>query len=288
LSADGSRIAFFELTDVRDKEFDDVRCPMPPLTPLKDTIATNSILQQAVLRIRKVNSNSVADDGQLVVNFAGRTITDVGRITNVAYPFQRLFEGEGVPFFRASWSPDGTRVVYSDGTLVRIWTVGNANSVAIVGTDEGILPAWSPDGSWIAFSKPFKGATQSITCFGERNGASLPAAIFARTIYTPLTRENAQLFVVHPDGTGLKPLGEGEGATWTSDSKTIVAHRANNLYRIALDTGAATLVPATLNAFEPALSHDGTRMAFARRTEVGNGAGELNSKGQYNLWVAPF
>ena len=289
-SADGSSIAFFEMTDVRDHEFDRIDCPFPhdasgfPIT--KDTLGTNSFLQGALLRVRKLNSTSPGDDAQLAVTFPGRTMTGVGRITNVAYPFQRLFEAEGVPIFRPSWSPDGSKVVFSDGAFVRVWTVGQPTSTVVAGTDDGILPAWSPDGSWIAFSKPFKGDTQTVTCEAYLSTYVLPVAVFTRTIYTPLTRESAQLFIVHADGTGLKSLGVGEAPAWTTDSKTVVAHRDQNLYRIDIATGAATLVAGTSNAFEPALSRDNRYLSFARRTEVGNS--ELNSKGQYNIWVAPF
>lgn len=289
-SADGNRIAFFQLTDVRDQEFDRVVCPFSPMGPQFDTLGTSSILQEAVLRVRDVNSTATEDAARLVVRFAGRTTAanDQTQITNIAHPFQRLFEAEGVPIFRASWSPDGTRLAYSDGTSIRIWTIGQANSVALAGTEDGIMPAWSPDGALIAFSKPLRGSTQRINCFAEMDGQVLPAAYFTRTIYTPLTRENAQLMVIRPDGAGLRSLGVGDAPAWTPDSRTVVAHRDHNLFRIPIDGAAATQLANTLNAFEPAFSRNGNFLAFARRTEVGSGEGESNSRGNYDIWVAPF
>lgn len=289
-SADGGRIAFFHLTDVRDQEFDRVVCPFPALSPQFDTLGTSSILQEAVLRVREVNSTVVEDAARLVVRFAGRTTApnDQTQITNIAHPFQRLFEAEGVPIFRATWSPDGSRLAYSDGTSIRIWTIGQANSVALAGTEDGIMPAWSPDGTLIAFSKPFRGSTQRINCIAQMNGQVLPAAYFTRTIYTPLTREDAQLMLIRPDGTGLRSLGIGDAPAWTADSRSVIAHRDRSLFRVPIDGAAATQLANTLNAFEPALSRNGNFLAFARRTETGSGEGESNSRGNYDIWVAPF
>lgn len=289
LSPDGGSLAFFELTDVRDHEFDRVVCSNPPPAPQYDTLGTNSSLQEAVLRVRKVNATGATDDAQLTVKFAGRTPGAFpGVVINIAYPFHRLFEGEGVPIYRASWSPDGRRLVFSDGLKLYIWTVGQASAVQLPGTDDGILPAWSPDGTLIAFTKPLRGATQTFGCRGLNDGAVLPAGFFTRTVYTPLTRETSLLILIKPDGTGLQILGVGDAPAWTPDSKTIVAHRDENLVSISINTGASTIISNTKNAFEPAISRDGRFIAFARRTEIGTGPGEPLSKGKYNIWVAPF
>ncbi|MGQ0561863.1 MAG: hypothetical protein ACT443_08330 [Gemmatimonadota bacterium] len=285
LSTDGGNVAFFELTQVRDNDFDQVVCPTPPMQPAQDTAGTHSMLKQAVLRVRPVNSTSASDAARLTVRFAGRTGDDTGSIQNVAHPFHRMFEVDGVPIFRASWSPDGTKLAYSDGSNIRVWTVGQAEAVTLPGTADGVMPAWSPDGSLIAFSKPFRGGTQRFTCFGMMNNQVRPAAIFDRTVYTPYTRENSELMVVRPDGSGRRALGEGDSPTWTADSRTISAHRAGSLYRIAVADGAATLLPNTHDAFEPRISPDGRFLAFARRIEIGT---EADPKGNYDIWVVPF
>lgn len=286
ISRSGNDAAFMELTDVRDQEFDYIICPMPPFPgPQFDSAGSHAFLKRAVLRVRPVNSAAVTDAARLIVDFAGRTGDNTGAITVVAHPFHRMFDLDGVPFFRPSWSPDGSRIVYSDGSNLRVWTVGQPTSAILPNTADGVLPAWSPDGTWIAFSKPFRGTSQSFGCQGWREGDVLPAAQFATTVFTPYTRENAELLIVRPDGTGLRSLGIGDGPAWTSDSRTIIAHRDDNLYRISIDSPAASAIANTLAAFEPALSADGRFLAFARRIETST---ETSPKGNYDIWVAPF
>jgi hypothetical protein len=285
VSRDGNNAAFLELTEVRDREFDYIVCPFAPTGPARDTAGSHSFLKQGVLRVRPVNSTSGTDAARLTVTFAGRTGDNTGAIRNFAHPFHRMFDQDGVPFFRPTWSPDGARLAYSDGSNIRIWTVGQPQSVILPGSEDGVLPAWSPDGNWIAFSKPFRGAAQTFGCEGWRFGDVRPAAFFQTTTYTPYTREGAQLMIVRPDGTGLRSLGIGDGPTWTSNSQTVIAHRDDSLFRIDITAGTGTVIANTVDAFEPMISPDGRFLAFARRIEVGS---ELNKKGNYDIWVAPF
>ena len=285
LSRDGSNAAFIELTDYRDSEFDRIDCPHADVQPPWDSIGAHSFLKQAVLRVRPLNSTSSADVARLTIDFAGRTGEATEIMTSIAYPFHRLFDIDGVPFFRPSWSPDGTRIAFSDGSNIRVWTVGQASSVIVPGTEDGIMPAWSPDGNLIAFSIPFRGTTQTFFCNGFSGGGPLPDATFRTTVFQPVTRQDAQLIVVRPDGTDRRVLGVGDGPAWTPDSKTVIAHRDNSLFRIPVDGAAPTQIANTTNAFEPMLSPDGRFIAFARRTEIGS---EVNPRGNYDIWAAPF
>jgi dipeptidyl aminopeptidase/acylaminoacyl peptidase len=236
---------------------------------------------QAVLRVRKVANTSVADDASLTVPFEGRP-ADWRMLTfmsNVAFPFQKAYERHGLPVFRASWAPDGTKLVFSDGLNLRVWTIGQNTTVIIPGTDDGVLPAWSPDGNWIAFTKLFRGPVQNIVCFCVAPGASTPYPRYDRTIYSGGSREDGELMLVRPDGSELKPLGLGEAPAWTPDSRTIVAHRDFRLFRITVESEAASEIPNTLNGFEPAISRDGRWLAFVKIAGP-----ELNP----DIWVVPF
>lgn len=113
----------------------------------------------------------------------------------------RLLQG---PIEPPNYSPDGTRVTFKrvvgavNPTGSGALFVMNTDGTDIVRiTPPGYvfdLPAWSPDGQWIAFQKPY-----------------------------------GQLFVVHPDGTDLHqvpvqlPAGSGvQDPAWSPDGSTIV------------------------------------------------------------------
>jgi TolB protein len=115
-------------------------------------------------------------------------------------------------------SPDGKRIAYRKVTATPgfRWDLSNSgrNSEVVVadldGTHEANLsnnaafdgwPAWSPDGNWIAFAS-------------NRAGPALVG----------------QIYLVHPDATGLRALTEGPWGhvqpAWSSDSARVFSFQA--------------------------------------------------------------
>jgi Tol biopolymer transport system component len=152
---------------------------------------------------------------------------------------------------QAAFSPDGKRIVFVStraGGRANLWILDIAAGKAtpLTSGDGGdFRPSWSPDGQWIAFSSD--------------RGSDLPVA---KGRWERL--QVADVYVVHPDGTGLRGVSEHGGfcgsPKWTPDSKSVVAYcmsaqdtwtyrfGAENgddqLLKIDIASGATAAVPA--------------------------------------------
>ena len=118
---------------------------------------------------------------------------------------------------QAAFSPDGKRLVFVstrvDGTA-DLFTMDIATRKAKAltsGRGADLRPSWSPDGRWIAFSSD--------------RSSDFP---FAHGRWERL--QVADVYLVHPDGSGLKRLTPHGGfcgsPKWTADSKHVVAYCA--------------------------------------------------------------
>ena len=182
----------------------------------------------------------VSPDGRRVV-LPRRGITVVTLETGAS---QRIGRGEESS---AAWSPDGTRIAYSGhgNTGLYVADVRTGRKRALLRKSQTWMPAWSPDGKWIAFVRQIG--------------------------YGP-----DELYALHPDGTGLKRLTGyapgGSGAlAWSRDGTlAFVGLRGNGeVAHLVLVDGATSRVdvlPRRLGDGTVAWSPDGRRMAVVATT----------------------
>jgi len=275
ISRDRSSIAFVEITELHDSEamcpHGGIRCPgVTDSGP--DTTAANTPLERAVLRVRSLAGTG--QESQLEIQFSGQN-----EFNPIAYPFQRQFERDRSQIFRPSWSPDGTRLVFSDGLQLYVWVIGSNTATPIPNTQDGVWPAWSPNGDVIAFTRLFREGSHTVGCvciISERGIEPM-----TRTIYHDRNQKTGQLVTIRLDGSQSRDLGIGEAPAWTPDGQSIVVARNNEIWRIAADGSSASAVPTTAFGFEPAVSPDGRWLTFSRSS--------LREFGKdYDIWVVGF
>ena len=238
-------------------------------------------LRDVILRVRPVDATgSVESDPSLTRQIQGvdydfdlLNIPKYHVVHN--YPFRQLFDDEGTAVFRPSWAPDGERLVFSDGLVLRVWTVGDADAAAIPNTEEGVSAAWSPDGQWIAFTRLERADSSFASCEYWQDPPPIPPTPSCVVDWTHYTQGPRRVNLVRPDGSDLRVLGEGEDPNWSSDGNTLYFRRDNQIWRSAPDGSGAEPIPFTENGHEPAVSPDGFFLAFAVHSE----------RGDHDIWV---
>jgi Tol biopolymer transport system component len=166
--------------------------------------------------------------------------------------------GTGIPADDPAWAPDGQRIVFSKGTTTACALEGCGDELYTIKTDGSELtrltndpafdyqPAWSPDGSRIAFTRRACGVCED------------------------------HIYLINPDGTGLTRLtAPGKyyaQPSWSPDG-TRIAYRGNHpsqfdaqIYTMKSDGTDQQQVTFSASPFvialEPAWSPDGNRIAF--------------------------
>jgi Tol biopolymer transport system component len=277
LSPAGEVIAFAEIVQTHDLNlFCDPALSTLVCDPTREA-AELPPLGDIAVRIRRLDATDpLDDDTYLVVPVPGLERVEgsnpydapVFHIVN-DFPFQQLFDQERSFTFRASWAPDADRLVLSDGLRLLIWTSSTSTVTSVPGGEDGVGPAWSPDGEWIAFSRLERADSSQAVCLFVALGV---ACAQERTDYTLGSRI---LTIVRPDGTGLTELAPGDEPAWSPDSRMLYFRHDDQIWSIGLDRSPPSTVPGTVGGREPAVSPDGKYLAFSR----------LSSDGDYDIWI---
>ncbi|MHC4400048.1 MAG: DUF1559 family PulG-like putative transporter [Planctomycetota bacterium] len=151
--------------------------------------------------------------------------------------------------YKASWSPDGGKIVFggwSPGTRLEtgeglgVYDLQSGKTTKLVAS--GKDPAWSPgDGKWIAYVAGGYGAAEEV-------------------------------WVVEASGGEPRKLADGGYPSWLPDGKTVVFHSRKQRKLMAVAIDAEEAEPKELINFSswyPAVSADGRRVAYRSGSHQG-------------------
>lgn len=208
-------------------------------------------------------------------------------------------------YMHASWSPNGQRIVFSDGSI-HVLNADGTGLTPLAGA-VGYEPSWSPDGTKIVWQRECDIWVMNADGTGQRNLTQTPgscAPLTAQEFHpkwspdgTKISFEtyrtgDLEIFAMNPDGGGATNLTNSGGADymadWSPDSTRIVFRSDRDggptpgeIYVMDANGLNQTNLSLTPSAYDqaPVWSPDGTRIAFVSTRDGTYDIYTMNSDG---------
>jgi PKD repeat protein len=224
--------------------------------------------------------------------FCFLTITSTGSVGYVAADWMNWSTYYGLVATAPSWSPDATRLAFTDGNEVQVVNlIGGALTNLTNHPANDASPAWSPNGEKIVFQSDREGRAELYVM--NADGSSVVRLTYnagvdgivpdpdwapdgSRIVFTCEVDGNRDICRINADGTGLVRLTNGPEAefepAWSPDGSRIVFVSGSQLKLMNAD-GSGTIQVATgyWRPQAPDWSPDGSRLVFQGTFQGGTG-----------------
>ena len=260
--------------------------------------------------VRAVSDPQISPDGRSVLYSVRTTDIAANRRSGKTYlaptsgVSARVFPGDDVSASEARWSPDGRRIAYIAGGQLWIASADGSNRVQLTRLNGGATgPVWAQTGSLIAFTSSVYPGCTTDACNASRDSAAEANPVKAHVADQLMFRHwnawdngtRSHLFVVGPDGSGLRdltpgarydvppgPFGGSEGYAFSPDGSELTytakdAGRADawstdvNLYVVPASGGASRVITAANTGADqnPVYTPNGRFIAYASQRRPG-------------------
>jgi dipeptidyl aminopeptidase/acylaminoacyl peptidase len=276
--------------------------------------ATRPITFEDFAAVKAVADPQLSPDGRGVLYAVRTTDVEANRRTTttwlmpVAGGAARRFPNDTTAASEARWSPDGRRVAYVAGGQLWVADASGGSARRLTSLNGGATgPIWSPASDRIAFVSSVYPECSTREDYDacdaarekERAESKVKAHVADQLLYRHWTAydegQRAHLFVVAPDGSGLRdltpgarydvppcPFGGSEGYAFSSDGRELAYSAKDqgredawstdvNLYRVSVSGGAPEVLTAANRGADqnPVYSPDSRYIAYASQQRAG-------------------
>ncbi|MFL5936183.1 MAG: TolB family protein, partial [Gaiellaceae bacterium] len=196
------------------------------------------------------------------------------------------------------WSPDGTRVAFSQGGIVVADLDGTQHRLTTSPSDGfDVEPTWSSDGTKIAFRRS-RGSSHDIAVVPAAGGAVRALTTDGAYKYEPRWQPHGDqvlfqssqpepgTYVVDATrGTSRRIAATAGSAAWAPDGSAIALGGGYGLELLAADGSGARVLAPNRSAADVAWSSDGQRIAFTVMTQFPQYGSKFGTQTRSDVFV---